>query len=458
MDVTQIPIKINQTENPKGVKGKTPAQSDAQAGSFNQILLKLNSLNKIDIANGDQGNSQQVPVANENSGNKKLSIEDLNELESILSSFMINMQSTQQMQNQMNNQTAGTDTSNNVVSGTQNQNQQNTAGSINALFPFQQNDTNAANELVSLLQKAGVSTQSLSSIDGNQLDAKLVQIINELSSQGDQNSSDTLTGIGDQIKQMLDELSTTTNPVPSMNIQSEANTAPPLSLDKSQVILSAVPDFSKRSSDGNKLSRLTGSNSSEDKIPSNGILLSGNQTQQNMHVTAESKEPIPQLKASDFADEMNNLVGRYMKITNGQSGSTEAKFNLYPEHLGPIEVKITSQQGQVTAQILTNTSLAKDTLSGQLNHLREALQQQGIVVQKLDIVQQTPAAMDMNQSNLSFSQGGSNSSNGQRNNQMDENSSKKTKTADQNDGENETLPISYGTAVQNAASSIDFSA
>ncbi|HEY2421091.1 MAG TPA: flagellar hook-length control protein FliK, partial [Neobacillus sp.] len=145
-------------------------------------------------------------------------------------------------------------------------------------------------------------------------------------------------------------------------------------------------------------------------------------------------------------------------ISGGQSGSTEAKFSLYPEHLGHIEIKITSQQGQIAAQIITDTSMAKDALEGQLQQLRQALQQHGLLVQKLDIVQQIPVSLDWNQGNLSFSQGGSHSSYEQKSSHLAEDEANNQEETDQQEIEIETASISYGGAMPKKATNIDFTA
>ncbi|MCL6572585.1 MAG: flagellar hook-length control protein FliK [Bacillus sp. (in: Bacteria)] len=163
------------------------------------------------------------------------------------------------------------------------------------------------------------------------------------------------------------------------------------------------------------------------------------------------------LSASEFVPEVSEWIGGYLRSTNGQSGSTEARFSLFPEHLGHIEIKITSQQGQVSAQIMTDTSFAKDALEGQLNQLKQALQEHGILVKKLDIILQTPVSTDSNQANLSFSPGGSSSSR-DRANTSDKDESKGQKKDDQQKIGMENIPISYGGTAQMSVSSIDFSA
>jgi hypothetical protein len=160
------------------------------------------------------------------------------------------------------------------------------------------------------------------------------------------------------------------------------------------------------------------------------------------------------LTVSNFVPEVSEWVGQFIGISNGQLKSAETKFSLYPEHLGPIEVKITTHQGQIFAEIVTNTSAAKDALEGQLQHLKQAIQQHGIIVQKLDIVQQP--TVEYNSSNLAFSQSDS-GSRGQRQFQFEREIDKKQKDLALLELENEAIPTSYS-GIQKPTSTIDFTA
>lgn len=160
------------------------------------------------------------------------------------------------------------------------------------------------------------------------------------------------------------------------------------------------------------------------------------------------------ISVSEFVPKVSEWIGRFMGISSGQLKSAETKFSLYPEHLGHIEIKITSQQGHISAQIVTDTPAAKEALDGQLQHLKQAIQQHGIVVQKLDIVQQP--SVEFNSNNLSFSQGGPGSQN-QSSYYLGREADKKQKEHSQQDTEMEGIPVSYG-GIQNPISTIDFTA
>ncbi|MCH6263932.1 flagellar hook-length control protein FliK [Neobacillus citreus] len=175
----------------------------------------------------------------------------------------------------------------------------------------------------------------------------------------------------------------------------------------------------------------------------------------------ENARSTSSLNIADFSQEIGEWIGKNVRITNGQSGIAEAKFSLFPEHLGHIEIKLTSQEGQVSAQILTGNSLAKDALEGQLQQLRQALQQHGIVVQKLDVIQQQPQqiSFDSNQANLSFSQGGYGSQQEQRTFNHQQKANRKLNEVEQQEVEKTPqVSYTYGGNSSISASSIDFTA
>ncbi|MCM3566982.1 flagellar hook-length control protein FliK [Neobacillus mesonae] len=172
----------------------------------------------------------------------------------------------------------------------------------------------------------------------------------------------------------------------------------------------------------------------------------------------KSIQPTPVLTLPEFVHEVSNWITRNVGMSQAQDGTKGIKFLLSPEHLGQIEVSITSQDGQVSAQIVTDTLQAKEILDGQLHQLKQTLQHQGLLVQKLEIVQQTPAVMDSSLTNPSFSQGGFQSPQEQRSAPITKNSVKKQKESDQPEVEMSSPFITYGGTGSRTASNIDFTA
>lgn len=95
--------------------------------------------------------------------------------------------------------------------------------------------------------------------------------------------------------------------------------------------------------------------------------------------------------ADEFAQSMTGLIVQKFDLTN-VNGVSEAKLMLFPEHLGQVDVRITMQNGLLTAVFQTDNAMAKDMLDNQMSQLRSALQAQGLMVDKLEVSQGQTAA------------------------------------------------------------------
>lgn len=104
-------------------------------------------------------------------------------------------------------------------------------------------------------------------------------------------------------------------------------------------------------------------------------------------VEATPAPPQP-VRAAQFEQDVTLFI---QSAINGQGveDGIEATFTLTPEHLGKVEVKVTIQDGQVTAEFLTSTPIGKDLLETHVQTLRTALETQGLQVTKIDIAQQS---------------------------------------------------------------------
>lgn len=90
--------------------------------------------------------------------------------------------------------------------------------------------------------------------------------------------------------------------------------------------------------------------------------------------------------ADEFADTMKELIVQRFNVSS-LNGVTEAKLSLTPEHLGHVDVKISMQNGVMTAIFQTETAMAKDALENQMVQLRASLAAQGITVEKIEVAQ-----------------------------------------------------------------------
>jgi len=102
--------------------------------------------------------------------------------------------------------------------------------------------------------------------------------------------------------------------------------------------------------------------------------------------------PAAVVHARQFAEEMAELVVKQFTVVRTGPVS-EARITLMPEHLGQLDVKISVQDGTVTALFAAETAGARDMLEMQLPMLRAALQQQGFQVDRLVVSHQQAAGM-----------------------------------------------------------------
>jgi flagellar hook-length control protein FliK len=106
-------------------------------------------------------------------------------------------------------------------------------------------------------------------------------------------------------------------------------------------------------------------------------------------ISSEDVIPTTQtVHADQFDQEITKFLQTSINVTGMEDG-IEAAFTLTPEHLGKVDVKVTIQDGQLTAEFLTSTPLGKELLETHVQALRSALETQGLQVGKIDITQQT---------------------------------------------------------------------
>lgn len=105
----------------------------------------------------------------------------------------------------------------------------------------------------------------------------------------------------------------------------------------------------------------------------------------------KSAAPTAFVLAEEFAETMNGLIVQKFDIRT-VNGLTEAKLMLFPEQMGQVDVRISMQNGLLTAVFQTDTATAKDMLENQMAQLRASLQAQGLNVDKLEVTQSQSAS------------------------------------------------------------------
>lgn len=96
--------------------------------------------------------------------------------------------------------------------------------------------------------------------------------------------------------------------------------------------------------------------------------------------------PTPIVRMNNLTEELSGVFKNSLRMsTTGES--TQIKVNITPDHLGHLDIRLTETNGKIAAQIFTSSIAAKDALDLQLNQLRQTLAQQGLNIEKIEVVQ-----------------------------------------------------------------------
>ena len=438
MDINQISIKNNQIKTVDIEKNSPLTPGEPSAISFRQILAdcKAGSNGKSDSAAQEQTESsvdQEDPMM--------IKEDDWQVLESMLSTLFATLQQGQTVPVPEPKLPA-----------------ENTYGAeslpiSSSLQQFdeklKQSPIQFTNEISSVLAKF-LEGQSLTT-EQSQLISQIGDVLMKSQEKQENQTNQTNQVTGEVPQQIIDKLKEAWE----TKVEQKNSSEPllPLSLDKDLILQSSMPKVVRIGNQSNARDASSGKEDVNKELETSAVL--NQQTVPIAQNLIQDKPPVSPLLVSKFVPEVSEWMDRFMKVTNGQSGDTEAVLSLFPEHLGEIEIKISSQQGQVSAQILTGTMAAKEVLEGQLQNLHQALQQHGLHIQKLDIIQQVPSA-NLNQTNLSFSQSGSGYQQGQQRTFNRDGDAAKPQR--ENEVEGEVLPVTYGRTSLRSASNIDFTA
>jgi flagellar hook-length control protein FliK len=402
---------INDIKVAQGVGGKEGTVSKNPMNPSEQIFALLNLAGgSPELSEASSKNS--VDLDKNDIKIDDLTIEDWDQLEQILANWMMGLQQVQTNEKDIptGNQNFNSQLDQNTPISIQNQIQQvNQEGGKN-LIQWLQKISKAGNLPASknpnvppqqLLQQVERFLQDQLAAKGAN-DAS-VPVPSETPLNGNEKLFDIPKGIQDKLHQLMD-----------LEVQADAmvDAKPRLILDKNLVPLIARTDVDTGDIDTkNKNAVVRPSADSLDQPKLNLLNDAGINPFQGNEGTASLPKAAPTLPAvvsvSQFAPEVSEWASHQIKISNDMQGNTEAKISLYPQHLGQVEIKITSHQGQISAEIITNTLMGKEAMEGQLNDLKHALQQQGFQVQKLDVSYQVPSTTDTSSAGFTFSDGNS---------------------------------------------------
>ena len=87
------------------------------------------------------------------------------------------------------------------------------------------------------------------------------------------------------------------------------------------------------------------------------------------------------------ADVINQIVEQVRVQMNQDTTSLE--MQLYPEHLGKIQIHVVSKDGVMTARIVAETEAAKQAIENGLTNLKESMQDQNLKVDAIEVMVST---------------------------------------------------------------------
>ena len=99
-------------------------------------------------------------------------------------------------------------------------------------------------------------------------------------------------------------------------------------------------------------------------------------------------------------NEITNQIVEQIKVLI-KPDMTSMELQLNPEHLGKISLTVSEKDGVLTAQFSTQTQIAKEAIEGQLQFLRDNLNNQGLKVESIEV---TIAEYNFDQSNQAASE------------------------------------------------------
>ncbi|KOF09907.1 hypothetical protein AC739_12500 [Planococcus glaciei] len=104
-------------------------------------------------------------------------------------------------------------------------------------------------------------------------------------------------------------------------------------------------------------------------------------------VRAESQTPIVRL--ASLPEDLGGVLRGSVRLT-GNGETAQFKVSIFPEHLGHLDIRLTTVEGKVAAHIFTSSLVAKEAIEMQLNQLRTTMLQQGVNLERIEITQQSP--------------------------------------------------------------------
>lgn len=94
--------------------------------------------------------------------------------------------------------------------------------------------------------------------------------------------------------------------------------------------------------------------------------------------------PVRQVPVQKLSETLAEWISSPARLSAG-GNETRLRINIFPEHLGHLEILVSTAGGKVSAQIIASHGVAKEAVEFQLNQLRMSLSQQGVEIDRLEV-------------------------------------------------------------------------
>lgn len=262
------------------------------------------------------------------------------------------------------------------------------------------NDLNDSNNLISFMQKitGAENISQLLSVDNIKDMFKSVKdILNDFNNQN--NSNDMLTEVSTE--QTSKEETTANNEAESqkgikniskrdidsignLNEKPIANENNNTKVENNNNNVSNTQQVSAASKENFGQQSNLGNGQSSQLQNTEQILQAGNTLQDNIAKTfTESLSKAGVKKSVNSSDIINQIVDKLKAEVKNEI--SEIKITLKPEYLGDVSLKITSQNGIVTAQFTAESQRIKEIIEDNFNSLKDMLNEKGIEISELSV-------------------------------------------------------------------------
>ncbi|MFC4711660.1 flagellar hook-length control protein FliK [Planococcus dechangensis] len=104
----------------------------------------------------------------------------------------------------------------------------------------------------------------------------------------------------------------------------------------------------------------------------------------SVHATKPVDTAVRQVPVQKLADTLSEWIASPARLSTA-GNETRLRINIFPEHLGHLEILVSVAGGKLTAQITVSQGAAKEAVELQLNQLRLSLGQQGVEIERLEV-------------------------------------------------------------------------